>query len=198
MHKVPDGDRRLAAPACQLASSQPHTETLVDGLALAPFKRLQVWSLLQAVRNATVLAEELEATVLAEVNPTAAYRALQQVPGVGPILGMTILLESSDFQRFPSAGHYASYCRNVKSERSSNGKLKGRNNARNGNAYLAWAFMEAATIATYHYPRIRAWHTRKKQRRNGLVATKALACKLAKAVWHVMQGEPYDEVMLFG
>jgi len=29
-------------------------------------------------------------------------------------------------------------------------------------------------------------------------AKKALACKLAKAVWHVMNGEDFDEKLMFG
>jgi hypothetical protein len=29
-------------------------------------------------------------------------------------------------------------------------------------------------------------------------AKKALACKLAKAVWHVMNGKDFDEALMFG
>ena len=46
---------------------------------------------------------------------------LQSVPGIGPILGMTILLESGAIERFASVGDYASYCRMVESVRLSNG-----------------------------------------------------------------------------
>jgi hypothetical protein len=41
-----------------------------------------------------------------------------------------------------------SYARCVKAEKLSNGKYKGQGNKKNGNKYLAWAFMEAA-----HYGR---------------------------------------------
>ena len=50
---------------------------------------------------------------------------LQSVPGIGPVLGMTILLESGAIERFASVGDYASYCRMVESVRLSNGKRKG-------------------------------------------------------------------------
>jgi transposase len=108
------------------------------------------------------------------------------------------VLESGDFARFSHAGHYASYCRTVQSRRESNGKKKGENNRRNGNPYLAWAFIEAATFAIRHEPKIQAWYERKKRQRNSIVARKALACKLAKAVWHVMKGKDFDRRMLFG
>lgn len=100
----------------------------------------------------------------------------------GIILGMTIVLESGEFSRFPHAGCYASYCRTVKSTRTSNGKKKGENNQRNGNPYLAWAFIEAAGFASRYYPEIQSWYDRKKKQRNNIVAKKALACKLSKAV----------------
>jgi hypothetical protein len=43
-----------------------------------------------------------------------------------------------------------------------------------------------------------AWYERKRQRRNRPVALKALSCKLAKAAWHVMHGQSYNERLLFG
>lgn len=103
-----------------------------------------------------------------------------------------------DFKRFKSAGNYASYCRAVKSERSSNGKTKGKNNAKNGNRYLAWAFIEAATFAVRFNPRIHTWYERKKSSGGVAKAKKALACKLAKAMWHVMNGADFDEKLMFG
>ncbi len=64
--------------------------------------------------------------------------------------------------------------------------------------YLAWAFIEAATYAAMHYPEIKSWYERKKRRRNISVAKKALACKLAKSVWHVMNGKDFDMKLMFG
>lgn len=47
--------------------------------------------------------------------------------GVGKILGLTIALETGDAQRFVDAGNFSSYCRCVKSLRTSNEKKKGEN-----------------------------------------------------------------------
>ena len=116
---------------------------------------------------------------------------------IGWTLAMTILLESGDFARFPSCADYASYCRTVRSRKISNGKNKGRNNGRNGNPHLAWAFAEAAVFTQRFDPVAKAWFERKAKRRNRQVAYKALACKLSKAVWHVMNGNAYDSRRLF-
>jgi transposase len=170
----------------------------VEVLGADPFTRLQVESLLELLRKQEGIAGGIEEAVLKAVKPRAEYERIQQVPGIGKVLGMLVLLESGDFGRFASAGDYASYCRTVKSERRSNEKKKGENNRKNGNRYLAWAFAEAAVYAIRYYPRIAAWYERKKRRRNVPVALKALACKLAKAAWHVMRGKDFNEAMLFG
>lgn len=170
----------------------------VEALKLEAFTELQVQGLLELLRKQDGLARWMEEAVLKALKPRAEYEKIQQVPGIGPVLGMVVVLESGDFGRFASAGNYASYCRTVRSERTSNGKKKGENNRKNGNRYLAWAFAEAAVFAVRSYPRIAAWYERKKRRRNVAVAMKALACKLAKATWHVMQGKAFEEAMLFG
>jgi len=170
----------------------------IQATGLDGFVQLQLETLLDAVRESDRLAKRIEEQVLAFAKPTEQYNRVQLVPGIGVALGMLIALESGDFKRFPSAGDYASYCRAVKSERSSNGKTKGKNNAKNGNRYLAWAFIEAATFAARFNPRIHAWYERKKRKSGMPKAKKALACKLAKAVWHVMNGEDFDEKLMFG
>lgn len=170
----------------------------IQATGLDGFVQLQLETLLDAIHESDRLAKKIEKQVLAFTKPTEQYQRTQLVPGIGISLGMLIVLESGDFKRFASAGDYASYCRAVKSERSSNGKSKGRNNAKNGNKYLAWAFIEAATYAARFNPRIHAWYERKKAKSGVPKAKKALACKLAKAMWHVMNGDDFDEKLMFG
>lgn len=149
----------------------------IQATGLAPFVQLQLESLLDAIRESDRLAKKIEKQVLAFARPTEQYKRAQQVPGIGVALGMLVALESGDFKRFKSAGDYASYCRAVKSECSSNGKKKGKNNAKNGNRYLAWAFVEAATFAARFNPRVHDWYERKKRKSGVPKAKKALACK---------------------
>lgn len=170
----------------------------VQGLAMDETSRFQAQTLLQMLHAADGLVRGIESRVKGMLKPRVEYQRLQSVPGIGPILGMVIALESGDFGRFASAGDYASYCRAVRSERSSNGKKKGENNRKNGNPYLAWAYSEAAVYATRFHETIRRWYERKKGRRCAPVAMRAVACKLAKAAWHVMRGGEYQERLLFG
>lgn len=141
----------------------------------------------------------IEKVVLASARALPCYERLNTLPGVGRILGMTITMEVGEIQRFKTPGDFASYCRAVDARRSSNAKHKGWNNRKCGNKYLAWAFVEAANFAKRYDERCRKWYDRKTAKTNTIVATKALACKLAKAAWHVMaQKVDYDGDRVFG
>lgn len=94
--------------------------------------RFQVETLLASIRNADALVRAMEGRVKATLEARPEYQRLQVVPVIGPILGMVIVLESGEFARFPSAGDYASYCRAVKSERSSNVSGKRSTSVRGG------------------------------------------------------------------
>lgn len=128
----------------------------------------------------------IEKAVLGSAREIPLYQRLLSLPGIGRILGMTITMEVGDIGRFKTDGDFASYCRAVDSRRMSNGKQKGENNQKCGNKYLAWAFVEAANFAKRYDENCRRWYERKKAKTSTVVATKALACKLAKAAWHIM------------
>jgi transposase len=103
------------------------------------------------------------------------------------------MLETGSIERFAAVGNFASYARCVDSKRLSNGKKKGAGNVKNGNKYLAWAFIEAANFARRYCPEARRFYDRKKAGTNGIVAIKALAHKLARACYHMMKdGQPFD------
>jgi transposase len=136
---------------------------------------------------------EIETTVLKQSCLRTEYQHLLTVSGIGKILGLTIMLESGDMNRFAKVGNYSSYCRCVKSERLSNGKKKGEGNRKNGNKYLAWAFIEAANYAIRYNDNIKAFYQKKKASTNGIIAIKAVANKLARACYHILKEQvPFD------
>jgi len=131
----------------------------------------------------------IEQRVKRELRDRPGFRALKSVAGVGDVLAWTILLETGDIRRFAKAGQYASYARCVKSERRSNDKRKGEGERRAGNAYLCWAFVEAAHAGRRYYRPVQRFYERKYARANGVVAIKAVAHKLARASFYVMRDE---------
>jgi transposase len=140
-----------------------------------------------------------EKKVLEHAQLKPAYERLQTMPGVGVILALTIMLETGDIGRFATVGDYTSYCRCVRAVRRSNGKKKADNNSRNGNGYLAWAFVEAVHHAIRVCPKAKSFYDKKRAKRNGALATKALAAKWSKAAYYILKRqEPFDLTRVFG
>src|SRR3954447_17444394 len=79
------------------------------------------------------------------------YR-LQSVPGIGKMLSLVLLYEIHDISRFPRVQDFVSYCRLVKCAKESAGKRYGTSGAKIGNAYLKWAFSEAAVLFLRNNP----------------------------------------------
>jgi len=156
-------------------------------------------SMLDLISKQDEVIEYLCAQAEGMVKLSGSYRRLRTAPGIGMVLGLTIMLETGPIERFKNAGCYASYCRAVNSSRTSNDKKKGSNNKKNGNKYLAWAFVEAANHAQRSYPRIQRWFDKKKAATNRIVAVKALGCKLSKAVYYILRDDTeFDMQKMFG
>lgn len=129
----------------------------------------------------------IESFIEKRLKLTGSYRNLVSIPGIGRILGLTIMLETGPVQRFEKVGNYASYCRVVSSKWTSNGKTKGKGNKKNGNKYLSWAFSEAAELARRYDEDARAYYNSKLRKTNFMIAHSALAHKLARAAYFIMR-----------
>ena len=153
-------------------------------------------------RHIAFLTDEIrriEKIVEGKVKLAEGHDLLLGVPGIGRILAMTIMLETGPIGRFPGPGNYASYCRAVKTEHTSNDRKKGKGNSKSGNRYLAWAYVEAANFAIRYSPELRAWYQRKEAKTKRVVALKALANKLAKACFFILRdGVDFDVKRLIG
>lgn len=142
---------------------------------------------------------QLNRKILKSAKLKPEFENLLTVPGIGRALALTISLETGNINRFKSVGNYVSYCRCVGSKRLSNDKSKGQNNRRNGNKYLAWAYVEAANFSKRFCPYARAYHMKKSLKTNNTVAIKALAHKIARACYYIMKDNvEYDITKIFG
>ena len=154
---------------------------------------LALKSNISIIKSLQTTIATIEQAVVKQVKLRPEYQQLLSVSGIGQVLGLTIMLETGEISRFDKVGNYSSYCRCVKSERLSNGKKKGENNRKNGNKYLAWAFIEAANFAIRYNDKVKSFYQKKKAKTNGIIATKAVAHKLARACYHIMKDQvPFD------
>jgi transposase len=186
---------------CSVKRLRELTKQELEGLLPEVDQVLAVTSSLAVLDCLSHQIKILEQTVQKRLKHTPSYEQLLTVDGIGPILAQTITLETGTIGRFPSVGHYASYCRCVNSSKISNGKRKGQGNVKNGNPYLGWAYMEAAQFALRFNPSAQRFYQRKlaKSNNNAIVARKAVAHKLARACYYIMRDlVPFEAMKAFG
>ena len=165
----------------------------VRALQLLPHVQRALQASVAVIDTLSTEIHALELIIHREVRLRPEFEILKTAPGIGQILAATIMLETGTIARFPGPGQFSSSCRCVESRRVSNGRKKDEGNAKNGNRYLAWAFIEAAAAALRCCPQARRFYERKKAQRLPVVAMKALAHKLARAAWYMMRdGKPFD------
>lgn len=173
-------------------------EENIEGLFEDPHVILAAQANVALINFLGLKIKKIERIVLNTMHLQPEFQKLTTVYGIGNILALTIALETGEINRFPKVGNYASYCRCVSSQRLSNEKKKGHNNRKNGNKYLSWAFLEAANFAKRSYP-ARGFYQRKLAKTNKIVATKALAHKLARASYYLIRDRvDFKPEMLFG
>jgi transposase len=174
------------------------TNDAIDQMPLAADVGLAMKTNIAVIATLQSQIEVLERRLQECVKPRPQYGLLTSVPGIGQTLATVIFLETGPIERFADVGNFASYARCVDSVRTSNRKKKGEGNVKNGNKYLAWAFVEAANFAKRSCPEAKRFHERKKAKTNNIVATKALAHKLARACYHILrEGKPFDGTRCF-
>jgi transposase len=112
---------------------------------------------------------------------------LQTVPGIGKILSLVLLYEMHDIARFPRVQDFVSYCRLVKCAKESAGKRYGTAGTKIGNAYLKWAFSEAAVLFLRNNPAGQKYLARLEKKHGKGKALTVLAHKLARAVYYMLK-----------
>ena len=122
---------------------------------------------------------------------------LQSTPGVGPVLSLTILLEIDTIERFDTRQQFCSYARLCGAVQTSDNKRCGGGNARAGNAWLKWAFSEAAVLSAQKDERIGAYRNRLAARLGNAKAYSALAHKLGRAFYHMLHTQEVFDVNRF-
>jgi transposase len=130
---------------------------------------------------------ELAIVTTAKQHDANTLYLLQTVPGIGKILSLVLLYEMHDIARFPRVQDFVSYCRLVKCAKESAGKRYGTSGTKIGNAYLKWAFSEAAVLFLRNNPAGQKYLARLENKHGKGKALTVLAHKLARAVYHMLK-----------
>jgi transposase len=140
---------------------------------------------------------ELHLTRTAKVDDPVTFGFLRTVPGIGPILGLTLLYEIDAIARFPGVGNFLSYSRLVRCGHSSAGKVKGSGPKKVGNAHLKWAFSEAACLMIRAVPAVKGWVQRQETKRGKRKSLSVLEAKIGRAVFHLWRKQQAFDLKRF-
>jgi transposase len=136
---------------------------------------------------------ELHLMTAATQDRAHAWYRLRTVPGIGNILSLVRLDEIHDMQRFPRVQDVVSYGRLVTCAQASAGKRDGVSGTKIGNAYLTWAFSEAAVLFLRNHPAGQQWLARLAKQQGQGKALTVLAHTLARAVYDMLKrGTAFD------
>jgi len=118
---------------------------------------------------------------------------LQTVPGVGPIVALTVLATFSDVRRFPSAKHAASYAGLVASTYDSGERVQHGRITRRGSAELRSMLCEAAHHAGRPRSPFNPYFIRLCVRRGYKMAVVAVAHRLCRILYAMLRdGTDFD------
>jgi len=136
---------------------------------------------------------------MANHHDPVAYALLKSIPGVGKILGLVILYEIENINRFPTVQDFASYSRLVKCSKESNGKKSGTSGKKIGNAHLKWAFSEAAALFLKGNEPGKRYRERLMNKHGKAKSLSILAHRMGRAVYFMLKNKkPFDQDKFLG
>lgn len=138
-YNLPDIGKKIAYKANRVGVAERFPDEAVQKSIELDLKLLDFY-------DSLLLRLEHELSLTAKAHDADSYFRLRSIPGIGRILGMTILYEIHEINRFPRVQDFVSYCRLVKSAKESAGKKMGTSGKKIGNVHLKWAFSEAAVL----------------------------------------------------
>ena len=144
-----------------------------------------------------LLRLEHELSLIAKVHDADSYFRVRSIPGIGRILGLVLIYEIHDINRFPSVQDFVSYCRLVKSAKESAGKKLGTSGKKIGNAHLKWAFSEAAVLFLRRNPEAIKYREKLAKKHGKAKSLTILAHKLARAVYNILKRKEVFEPETF-
>jgi transposase len=155
---------------------------LLDELALdAPF-HARVLSLRRLIDAYTFEIDILARRTGAELATHPGFRAVQTIPGVGPVLAAVFVAEIGDVGRFARPQQLCSWAGMTPRHRESDTKVHRGRITKQGNTLVRWAAVEAAQHV--HGGAIGRTRARIAQRRGVNIATVAAARELLTLVYY--------------
>ena len=189
-YNLPDFEKRLDRQCNRIGISQHFHD---------PSVRKSMELNLSLLDTYEVLLKEVELFLVhhAQVQDPHNLYLLKTIPGVGKILALVMLYEIHDINRFPTVQNFVSYARLIRPQKESSGKITGTANRKMGNAYLRWAFGEAATLMLREREDVKAYHLKLKNKHGKAKAMAILSHRIGRAAYFMLKNQRVFDVNKF-
>jgi transposase len=161
----------------------PGGQHLLTGTGLSVESRARLDSALRLINNLDGEIERFGTLVTGRLRGHPGYRALQQIPGVGPILAAVFVAEIGDIARFPGPAQLASWAGLTPKHHESDTTVHRGRITKQGSRLVRWAAVEAVQRAGAH-TRHGAVRERVGARRGRNIGVVAAARELVELVYY--------------
>ena len=156
---------------------------LVAAAGLSVESRARVDSALRLIRNLDFEIELFGKLVTNRLRTHPGYRAIQQIPGVGPLLAAVFVAEIGDITRFPGPAQLASWAGLTPKHHESDTTVHRGRITKQGSRLVRWAAVEAVQRVGAH-THTGAVRERVAARRGRNIGAVAAARKLLELVYY--------------
>ncbi len=168
----------------------------LEKLALPPWATRRREELLQLLDRLDGSISELDRAVAEEAAKRSEVRLLMTHPGVGPVVGLALVLTLGPVERFTRGKQVASYFGLVPREHSSGGRQRLGSISKQGNSFMRSLLVQAAHSAVRYDLELHRQYWRLRKRKNPGIAKVAIARKLAvRLYWMLRRRAPHPQAV---
>ena len=168
----------------------------LESLALLPWATRRRKELLPWLDHWDGAVKELDRAVEEAARQRPEVALLRTHPGVGPVVGLAMVLTLGPVERFPNSRKLVSYLGLNPREHSSGGHQHLGAISKQGSSLMRWLLVEAAQTAARLDPELRRTYQRLKLRRASGVAKVAVARRLAvRLYWMLRTRQNYAQLV---
>jgi len=158
-------------------------------------------AIVQRWRMLEVAIDDIDCEIATIAQNDDACQRLQTVPGVGPLVETAMVAAVGNGSAFQKGREFSAWLGLVPQQCSTGGQTKLLGISKRGNEYLPRLFVHGARSVCLHVNRERhawgKWITALRERKPSNVATVALANKLARVAWSVLnRNQEYRNLVL--